>query len=126
MMGPVNQKPLPEQPFPWLTDRQVSTIPKAIIKEGEGQFWVYPSPQLFWNTMLRKGWKWRDDDIEQGDMDNIIKIHNTNNEQAWQEVLKWEHKTTVPELEFAIFWDMNYLLTDTTGLLIDAERTSGM
>lgn len=23
-------------------------------------------------------------------MDNIIKIHNANNEQAWQEVLKWE------------------------------------
>lgn len=23
-------------------------------------------------------------------MDHIIKIHNANNEQAWQEVLKWE------------------------------------
>ncbi|CAG9833971.1 unnamed protein product [Diabrotica balteata] len=89
-MGPANQKPSPGQPFPLSTDRQVSTIPKAIIKEGEGQFWVYPSPQMFWNAMLRKGWKWRDDDIKQGDMDNIIKIHNANNEQAWQEVLKWE------------------------------------
>lgn len=23
-------------------------------------------------------------------MSNIIKIHNSNNEQAWQEILKWE------------------------------------
>lgn len=40
--------------------------------------------------MLRKGWKWDKDDISAKDMDDIIKIHNANNEQAWQEVLKWE------------------------------------
>lgn len=40
--------------------------------------------------MLRKGWRWRDDDLKQKDMDDIIKIHNANNEQAWLEVLKWE------------------------------------
>lgn len=40
--------------------------------------------------MLRKGWKWKDDDIKPKDMTNIIKIHNANNEQAWKEVLKWE------------------------------------
>lgn len=36
--------------------------------------------------MLRKGWRWKDEDIEPKDMDDIIKIHNANNEQAWQEV----------------------------------------
>lgn len=35
-------------------------------------------------------WRWRDDDLSKGDMTNIIKIHNQNNEQAWQEILKWE------------------------------------
>ncbi|PWA27979.1 hypothetical protein CCH79_00017535, partial [Gambusia affinis] len=35
-------------------------------------------------------WRWRDDDLAPQDMTNIIKIHNQNNEQAWQEILKWE------------------------------------
>ncbi|XP_011685809.1 PREDICTED: cytochrome c-type heme lyase [Wasmannia auropunctata] len=88
MMPPANQQPAPDQPFPLPTDRQVSTIPKAIGQEGE--FWIYPSQQMFWNAMLRKGWRWKNDDISQKDMDDIIKIHNANNEQAWLEVLKWE------------------------------------
>ena len=41
---------------------------------------------MFWNAMLRKGWRWKEDDLKPKDMDNIIKIHNANNEQAWQEV----------------------------------------
>lgn len=40
--------------------------------------------------MLRKGWRWKEGDINPEDMSNIIKIHNANNEQAWHEVLKWE------------------------------------
>lgn len=40
--------------------------------------------------MLRKGWRWQGSEIEPKDMSNIIKIHNVNNEVAWQEVLKWE------------------------------------
>ncbi|XP_049823067.1 holocytochrome c-type synthase [Aethina tumida] len=90
MMGPANQEPSPGQPFPLSKERQVSSIPKAIVKEGESQFWLYPSAQMFWNAMLRKGWRWKDEDIQQKDMNDIIKIHNANNEQAWREVLKWE------------------------------------
>lgn len=45
---------------------------------------------MFWNAMLRKGWRWKEEDITPKDMDDIIKIHNANNEQAWLEVLKWE------------------------------------
>lgn len=86
-MPPANQQPAPDQPFPLPTDRQISSIPKAT---GDGEFWVYPSQQMFWNAMLRKGWRWKNEDIMPKDMDDIIKIHNTNNEQAWQEVLKWE------------------------------------
>lgn len=86
MMPPPNQRPSPDQPFPLSTDRVVSNIPKADSDEN----WVYPSPQMFWNAMLRKGWRWKEGDINKQDMDNIISIHNANNEQAWKEVLKWE------------------------------------
>lgn len=86
-MPPPNQQPSTGQPFPLPTERQVSSIPK--IGESK-EFWVYPSQQMFWNAMLRKGWRWKEEDIKKEDMGNIIRIHNANNEQAWQEVLKWE------------------------------------
>merc|ERR1712192_160862 len=37
--------------------------------------------------------------------DHIIKIHNTNNENAWGEVLKWErfHKAECPEPQLKSF-----------------------
>ena len=41
--------------------------------------------------MLKKGWRWQDDQMTEKDMNNIIKIHNANNELAWREVLKWEN-----------------------------------
>ncbi|KAH8284331.1 hypothetical protein KR018_001884 [Drosophila ironensis] len=89
MMPPANQQPAPDQPFPLPTDRQTSTIPK-VTEDGSVQFWQYPSQQMFWNAMLRKGWRWKTEDVNQKDMGDIIRIHNANNEQAWQEVLKWE------------------------------------
>ncbi|OWA54015.1 Cytochrome c-type heme lyase [Hypsibius exemplaris] len=88
MMPPPNQRPAPDQPFPLSTTRQESSIPKAEGKDGEK--WVYPSQQMFWNAMLRKGWRWKEADIASNDMAHIIRIHNVNNEVAWQEVLKWE------------------------------------
>ncbi|GIY72027.1 cytochrome c-type heme lyase [Caerostris extrusa] len=87
MMPPMNQNPSPDQPFPLPKQRQVSSIPKA---GTENEYWIYPSSQMFWNAMLRKGWKWKDSDISPNDMDHIIRIHNVNNEVAWREVLKWE------------------------------------
>ncbi|KAL9894259.1 cytochrome c-type heme lyase [Glossina fuscipes] len=89
MMPPANQKPAPDQPFPLSTERQTSSIPKA-TEDGTIQFWQYPSQQMFWNAMLRKGWRWKNEDVSQKDMGDIIRIHNANNEQAWKEVLKWE------------------------------------
>uniref|UniRef100_A0A1I7T0Q1 Holocytochrome c-type synthase n=1 Tax=Caenorhabditis tropicalis TaxID=1561998 RepID=A0A1I7T0Q1_9PELO len=83
-----NQKPAPDQPFPLPTERKQSTIPKA---GTEKETWLYPSPQMFWNAMLKKGWRWQDDSLSQKDMENIISIHNANNEEAWKEVLKWEN-----------------------------------
>ncbi|XP_046546670.1 holocytochrome c-type synthase-like isoform X2 [Haliotis rubra] len=87
MMPPPNQRPAPDQPFPLPTSRVTSKIPKG---GSENENWVYPSQQMFWNAMLRKGWRWKDDDMKPEDMQHIISIHNANNEQAWEEVLKWE------------------------------------
>lgn len=90
MMPPANQQPAKDQPFSLPTTRQLSTIPRAVPGPDGKPFWEYPSQQMFWNAMLRKGWRWQKDDLQPKDMDDIIKIHNANNEQAWQEVLKWE------------------------------------
>ena len=87
MMPPPNQRPSPDQPFELPIERQKSTIPKA----GTEETWTYPSQQMFWNAMLRKGWRWKEEEhMNQNTMAHIIKIHNANNESAWQEVLKWE------------------------------------
>lgn len=88
-MPPGNQNPAFDQPFPLPKDRQTSSIPK-VTEDGSKDFWQYPSQQMFWNAMLRKGWQWKKEDLSPKDMDNIIKIHNANNELAWMEVLKWE------------------------------------
>jgi len=52
-MPPPNQRPAPDQPFSLNTERQVSGIPNA--NDVQGGHWVYPSEQMFWNAMLRKG-----------------------------------------------------------------------
>lgn len=57
-----NQLPAPGQPFPLSTNRVRSTIPKA---GTESEKWEYPSEQMFWNAMLRKGWRWEEDAIKQ-------------------------------------------------------------
>ena len=41
---------------------------------------------MFYNALRRKGWEFGPEDLEAQDMDHIIKIHNANNESAWQEV----------------------------------------
>lgn len=100
MEAPPNQTPASDQPFSLSTERQVSSIPRAADDKSN---WVYPSPQMFWNAMLRKGWRWKSDDLSQQDMNNIIRIHNVNNELAWQEILKWEalhaHECGDPKLK---------------------------
>lgn len=50
-MPPPNQVPAPDQPFALSVTREESTIPR----HGTEKHWVYPSEQMFWNAMLRKG-----------------------------------------------------------------------
>jgi hypothetical protein len=59
--------------------------------------WVYPSPQMFYDAMARKGsLPAHLKDAEHGlqdverELDWIVTLHNIVNEQAWQEILQWE------------------------------------
>jgi len=80
-------EPLDDQPFSLSKKRQVSSIPKGGTDVDK---WVYPSEQMFFNAMLRKGWKFSEEQLKPEDMQHIITIHNKNNEDAWNEILKWE------------------------------------
>ena len=73
----------PGQRRPISTDRQRSTIPKS----GTGSTWVYPSPQMFYNSLVRKG---KADDCTEDDMASVVAVHNGMNEDTWRRVLTWE------------------------------------
>ena len=64
------------------TERVSSTIPR-----DERATWDYPSPQQFYNALVRKGWETPEEHV-----DTMVDIHNFLNEQAWGEVLKWEER----------------------------------
>ena len=71
--------------------RAVSSIPKGDYtpehQSGSNEKnWEYPSEEMYFKAMQRKGWA---PTAEQ--MKTIVAIHNTVNEQSWQEVLKWEN-----------------------------------
>ena len=86
--------PAPMQRMPLDTSRQTSTIPKSDYnpdhQDDAKQVWEYPSPQMFFNAMRRKGYQ-----PSEHDMGMVVAIHNAVNERAWGEVLAWEamHKS---------------------------------
>ena len=82
-MPSANQEPSDGQKFPIETSRVPSTIPKG----GTDETWLYPSPQMFYNSLKRKG---KGDDINEADVDVIVAIHNNMNERTWKQILKWE------------------------------------
>ncbi|KAG1169019.1 hypothetical protein G6F70_008733 [Rhizopus microsporus] len=84
MMPQLTQTKQPDQTIDLPTERVISSIPKS--KDSEVK-WEYPSPQQFYNALRRKGWETPEDEIE-----TMVDIHNFLNEEAWQEVLKWEKK----------------------------------
>lgn len=64
-----NQQPFPGQRVPLPTDRQPSSIPKG----GTQGTWLYPSPQMFYNALQRKG---KGDDVREQDMEAVVYNHN--------------------------------------------------
>ncbi|TDH65504.1 hypothetical protein CCR75_006709 [Bremia lactucae] len=86
-----NQDPIAEQRYPLPKNRVQSTIPKG----GTESTWLYPSEQMFFNALKRKG---KGEDVHEGDVRAIVSIHNNMNERAWAQVEHFE-KVCHPELE---------------------------
>lgn len=80
------------------TGRIASSIPRG-DGANDGN-WLYPSPQMFFSAMQRKGHR-----PSEADMEVIVNIHNMVNEQTWQQILRWENyyhpssKEQVPRLQ---------------------------
>ncbi|PWN49542.1 hypothetical protein IE53DRAFT_388230 [Violaceomyces palustris] len=115
MMPSLSQNQAPEQKTILSTERTVSSIPRSKIsspppgaspydkpqpsssgcpvKHGDEQGeadqdrWEYPSPQQFYNALVRKGWETPEEHVE-----TMVLIHNFLNERAWLEVLEWEKR----------------------------------
>jgi len=84
MPSSISQSPAPLQSSLLSTSRTQSSIPK-----DHSAKWEYPSPQQFYNALVRKGWVTPEEHI-----DTMVQIHNFLNEQAWLQVLKWEMRQT--------------------------------
>lgn len=78
-----NQQPAPGQTVELDTSRVSSTIPKG----GTDGTWTYPSPQMFYNAIVRKGKKGA---TREEDMEMVVSIHNNMNERTWNKVMAWE------------------------------------
>jgi len=94
-MPSLSQSPATDQSVRLPTSRTQSSIPRA-----QAEKWEYPSPQQFYNALVRKGWATPEEHIE-----TMVDIHNFLNERAWQEVLKWEKKQheCVPTAIYALY-----------------------
>lgn len=72
------------------TNRVSSTIPKGGGDESSGSTWTYPSPQQFYNSLVRKG---KLGDVVEDDMESVVALHNNMNEKTWAQVVEWEKQT---------------------------------
>ena len=50
--------------------------------------WQYPSPQMFYNALVRKN---KVEGACEDDMDTVVAIHNNMNEKTWNLVMQWEN-----------------------------------
>jgi cytochrome c heme-lyase len=66
------------------TERTLSSIPKT---SSEKTVWEYPSPQQFYNALVRKGFETPEKEVP-----TIVEIHNFINEACWEQVMYWESK----------------------------------
>mmetsp|Transcript_18092 Transcript_18092/g.30205 ORF Transcript_18092/g.30205 Transcript_18092/m.30205 type:complete len:258 (-) Transcript_18092:342-1115(-) len=87
-MPPPNQQPGAAQRLPLSTERIASTIPSPQGEDNTSNStgtWIYPSPQMFYNAMQRKGFSPKEEEMR-----TVVAIHNTVNERTWQQILEWE------------------------------------
>jgi cytochrome c heme-lyase len=90
-MPELSQLPSPSQSMKLPTERTISSIPRPSTSSAAGSStpsnWDYPSPQQFYNALVRKGWETPEEHVE-----TMVDIHNFLNEKAWEEVLNWEKR----------------------------------
>lgn len=79
-----NQQPAADQQTNLCKDRVSSSIPKG---GTDADTWLYPSPQMFWNALVRKN---KTEGASETDIDAVIAVHNNMNETTWKQVLSWE------------------------------------
>jgi hypothetical protein len=79
------QSRAPGQTLDLPTERTTSSIPR-----DSSARWDYPSPQQFYNALVRKGWETPEEHVE-----TMVDIHNFLNEEAWNEVVKWEQRANM-------------------------------
>src|SRR5882762_3919244 len=88
-INPLNQMPtLAQTPSPNQSTSLPLTRTESTIPRDPSAKWEYPSPQQFYNALVRKGWETPEEHVE-----TMVEIHNFLNEEAWQEVLKWERRS---------------------------------
>uniref|UniRef100_A0A7S4HPN8 Holocytochrome c-type synthase n=1 Tax=Odontella aurita TaxID=265563 RepID=A0A7S4HPN8_9STRA len=64
--------------------------PKQLMQKGgadDGSTWTYPSPQMFYNSLARKG---KLADSDESVVESVVALHNNMNEKTWAKVLEWE------------------------------------
>ena len=77
------QQPAPNQTAALPTERVTSSIPRG----ADDSNWVYPSQQMFFNALQRKG---KAEGGDESAMAAVVSIHNNMNESTWRRVLEWE------------------------------------
>ena len=89
VIDPTNMMPAPNQSMaagqtePLPVERVKSSIPKG----GTDGTWLYPSPQMFYNSLVRKN---KADNVEVRDVNMVVAIHNEMNERTWKLLQEWE------------------------------------
>jgi len=83
-----NQLPNAMQTSSLSTERQSSSIPKG-GSQDESSTWTYPSPQMFYNSLIRKG-KLDPEVCGEEDVQSVVMLHNNMNEKTWAKVMEWE------------------------------------
>lgn len=62
----------------------------SVLTQGgadDGTTWTYPSPQMFYNALARKG---KLEDTKEEEVESVVALHNNMNEKTWKKVLEWE------------------------------------
>jgi cytochrome c heme-lyase len=104
----LSQSPADDQQAPLSKDRVISSIPRSHNStspltdplssasspphhasdpylDPNSDKWIYPSPQMFFNALRRKG-----KDAPEEYIQVMVDIHNFLNEECWKKIEEWE------------------------------------